>query len=71
MNPDRIVIGVDSKKAEQIFCKIYEPFTKNGSTFYLTKTPAAEIIKYASNSFLAIKISYINMIADLCEKSGV
>jgi UDPglucose 6-dehydrogenase len=71
MNPDRIVIGVDSKKAEQIFCKIYEPFTKNGSTLYVTKTPAAEIIKYASNSFLAIKISYINMIADLCEKAGV
>lgn len=71
MNPDRIVVGVENKRAEEIFLKIYKPFTDNGSTLFVTKTPAAEIIKYASNSFLAIKISYINMLADLCEKADV
>lgn len=71
MNPDRIVVGVDSEKAEQIFREIYEPFTNKGSKLFITKTSAAEIIKYASNSFLAIKISYINMLADLCEKAGI
>lgn len=71
MNPDRIVVGVESEKAERIFREIYKTFTDKGSILYLTKTPAAEIIKYASNSFLAIKISYINMLADLCEKADV
>ena len=71
MNPDRIVVGVDNERAAQIFREIYKPFITNGNTLYLTKTPAAEIIKYASNSFLAIKISYINMISDLCEKADV
>lgn len=71
MNPDRLVVGVDSKRAEKIFREIYKPFTDKGSAFYVTKTSAAEIIKYASNSFLAIKISYINMLAGLCEKAGV
>ena len=71
MDPDRIVVGVDSDKAEQIFQRLYKPFLDNGSTLFITKIPAAEIIKYASNSFLAIKISYINMLADLCEKAGV
>ncbi|MCC7551066.1 MAG: UDP-glucose/GDP-mannose dehydrogenase family protein [Methanobacterium sp.] len=71
MNPDRIVIGVESKRAVEIFQEIYQPFTENGNTLFVTKTSAAEIIKYASNSFLAIKISYINMLADLAEKVGV
>lgn len=71
MDPDRIVVGVDSDKAEHIFQRLYKPFLDNGSTLFITKIPAAEIIKYASNSFLAIKISYINMLADLCEKAGV
>ena len=71
MNPDRIVVGVESEKAEGIFHEIYKPFTDNGSALFITQTAAAEIIKYASNSFLAIKISYINMLADLCEKAGV
>jgi UDPglucose 6-dehydrogenase len=71
MNPDRIVVGVSSEKAGNIFKELYKPFTDKGNTLFLTKTAAAEIIKYASNSFLAIKISYINMLADLCEKTGV
>lgn len=70
MNPNRIVVGVDSQKAEKIFEEIYQPFTKQGYPLLFTDVPSAEIIKYASNAFLAIKVSYINMIADLCEKTG-
>lgn len=71
MNPDRLVIGVNSKKAELILKNVYEPFIENGNKIFITKTAAAEVIKYASNSFLAIKISYINMLSDLCEKAGL
>ncbi len=71
MNPDRIVIGVESERAAVLFKKMFKPFTDKGSKLFFTKTAVAEIIKYASNSFLAIKISYINMLADLCEKTGV
>lgn len=70
MNPNRIVVGVDSDKARKIFAEIYEPFTSKGYPLLFTDIPSAEIIKYASNAFLAIKVSYINMIADLCEKAG-
>lgn len=70
MNPSRIVVGVDSERAKKIFEEIYEPFTSKGYPLLFTDIPSAEIIKYASNAFLAIKISYINMIADLCEKTG-
>lgn len=71
MNPDRIVVGVESKRAENLLCELYKPFTDNGSTLFVTEIAAAEIIKYASNSFLALKISYINLLADLCEKTSV
>lgn len=71
MNPDRIVIGVESQRGEEIFRKLYKPITDKGYNLLFTKVPAAEIIKYASNSFLAIKISYINMLADLCERADV
>lgn len=71
MNPDRIVVGVESNHAEKLFRELYKPFTDKGSTLFVTQTAAAEVIKYASNSFLAIKISYINMLADLCEKANV
>jgi UDPglucose 6-dehydrogenase len=70
MNPNRIVVGVDSERARKIFEEIYEPFTSKGYPLLFTDIPSAEIIKYASNAFLAIKISYINMISDLCEKTG-
>lgn len=70
MHPNRIVVGVDSQRAREIFEKIYEPFTKQGYPLLFTNIPSAEIIKYASNAFLAIKVSYINMIADLCEKTN-
>lgn len=70
MNPHRIVVGVESERGRKIFEEIYEPFTKKGFPLLFTNIPSAEIIKYASNAFLAIKISYINMISDLCEKTG-
>jgi len=70
MNPDRIVVGVNSEKAKSIMEEIYKPFTDKGYPLILTTTTTAELIKYASNSFLAMKISYINMVADLCEKVG-
>lgn len=70
MNPNRIVVGVDSDHAREIFEEIYQPFTSKGYPLLFTDIPSAEIIKYASNAFLAMKISYINMIADLCDKTG-
>ncbi len=70
MNPHRIVVGIDSEKARETFEKIYEPFTEKGYPIVFTDIPSAEIIKYASNAFLAMKISYINLMADLCEKTN-
>ena len=70
MNPDRIVVGVDSDRAKEIIKEIYKPFTDKGYPLIITNTTTSELIKYASNSFLAMKISYINMVADLCEKVG-
>jgi UDPglucose 6-dehydrogenase len=70
MNPDRIVVGVESERAEKIFRELYKPFTDKGFPLLVTNTAAAELIKHASNSFLALKISYINMVSDLCEKVG-
>ncbi|MBK3332849.1 UDP-glucose/GDP-mannose dehydrogenase family protein [Persephonella atlantica] len=70
MNPDRIVVGVESERARKIMEELYRPFTEKGFPLLITTPAAAELIKHASNSFLAMKISYINMIADLCEKVG-
>lgn len=70
MKPDRIIIGVDSKKSERYLKKLYQPLMKKCGTFMVTSTQNAELIKYASNSFLATKISFINEIADLCDKLG-
>lgn len=68
MNPDRIVIGTEDKKAKDIISKTYQYFS-NDKIFH-TNIITAELIKYASNSFLATKISFINEIANLCEKVG-
>lgn len=70
MNPDRIVVGVESDKARKIFEKLYKPLTDKGHPLLVTTPATAELIKHASNSFLALKISYINMVADLCERVG-
>jgi len=70
MNPDRIVVGVESEKAKDMFKELYKPFVKKGIPLIITTPAAAELIKHASNSFLAMKISYINMVSELCEKVG-
>lgn len=67
MNPDRIVIGVESEKAKRILKQLYEPFN---APIVITDIKGAELIKHASNSFLATKISFINAIANICEKVG-
>lgn len=67
MHPDRIVIGVESEWAEQKLRQLYADIE---ATVLVTDVKTAEIIKHASNSFLAMKISFINMIADLCDKTG-
>ena len=68
--PDRVVIGTDSQEAYKIMCDIYRPIYINKNPITHTSVETAEMIKYASNSFLALKISYINEIANLCELLG-
>ncbi len=66
MHPDRVIIGVETKKAEEILVKIYEKFKDK---ILVTNIDTAELIKHASNSFLAMKISFINLVSELCEKT--
>ena len=68
MNPDRIVVGVEDEKSQKIFAEIYEKFAPE--KLVATDIVTAELIKYAANSFLATKISFINEMADLCEAVG-
>ena len=70
-NPDRVIIGTDSKKANRILKSLYSPITKKNSRYFNTSRRGAELIKYASNAFLATKISFINELANLSEKTGV
>jgi UDPglucose 6-dehydrogenase len=67
LNPDRVVIGVESKRARDILLELYKPL---GAPILVTDIKSAEIIKHASNSFLATKISFINVISQICEKVG-
>ncbi|WP_366923783.1 UDP-glucose/GDP-mannose dehydrogenase family protein [Metallumcola ferriviriculae] len=67
MNPDRVIIGASSNKAAEIMKKLHEPFN---APVLITDVKSAEMIKYASNAFLATKISFINEIANICEKVG-
>ena len=69
--PDRVVIGSNDKKSEKILKNLYSPLISKGAKFVSTNRRAAELIKYASNAFLATKITYINEIANLCEKSNI
>ncbi|NLU27258.1 MAG: UDP-glucose/GDP-mannose dehydrogenase family protein [Hungateiclostridium thermocellum] len=69
-HPDRVVIGVESKEAAKIMKKVYRPLYLNETPFIITNIETAEMIKYASNAFLATKITFINEIANLCEKVG-
>ncbi len=68
--PDRVIIGTDSKKAYKIMRNVYRPLYINKNPITHTSIETAEMIKYASNSFLALKISYINEVANLCEVVG-
>lgn len=70
IRPDRVVIGADSEKAKNIMLDLYKPFVRNQNPIITMDTKSAEMVKYASNSFLAVKISYINEIANICEKVG-
>ena len=69
--PDRVVVGSNSKKATRILRNLYSPLVSKGAKFVSTNRRAAELIKYASNAFLATKITFINEIANLCEKIDV
>ena len=70
MRPDRVVVGVMGEEAKNVLEKIYSPLNLIETPIQFTDLDTAELIKYAANAFLAVKISYINQIADLCEKDG-
>ena len=70
MRPDRIVIGTSSDRAQKVLQEVYRPLYLNETPIVFTRRETAEIIKYAANAFLATKITFINEIADLCEKAG-
>ena len=69
--PDRVVIGSNDEKSKKILKNLYSPLISKGAKFLSTNRRAAELIKYASNAFLATKITFINEIANLCEKTGI
>ena len=69
--PDRIVVGSNDKKSIRIMKNLYAPLISKGAQYVNTSRRAAELIKYASNAFLATKITFINEIANLCEKTGI
>ena len=71
INPDRVVVGTNSERANKILKSLYQPIVKKNSRYIKTSRRGAELIKYASNAFLATKISYINELANLCEKTDV
>jgi UDPglucose 6-dehydrogenase len=70
LKPDRIVIGLESERAEKIMQKLYKPFTLNGHPIIFMDIPSAEMTKYAANAMLATRISFMNEIANLCEIMG-
>jgi UDPglucose 6-dehydrogenase len=70
LRPDRIVVGTESEKAEKIMSRLYKPFVLNGHPIIFMDIPSAEMTKYAANSMLATKISFMNDIANMCEIVG-
>ncbi len=68
--PDRVVCGVDNEQAAAVMRELYEPFVRNGHPILVMDVRSAEMVKYASNAMLACKISFINEMANLCEKTG-
>jgi UDPglucose 6-dehydrogenase len=70
MKPDRVVLGVDSEHAAEVLRDLYSPFVRTGHEIMIMDVPSAEITKYAANSMLATRISFMNSIARLCEETG-
>ena len=70
MSPDRVVVGVESERAKELMTRLYRPFLLNNFRVKFTDIPSAEMIKYAANSMLATRISFMNDIANLCEMVG-
>lgn len=70
MKPDRVVLGVDSDHAAQVLRELYAPFVRAGAPILMMDVPSAEITKYAANAMLAARISFMNSMAQLCEKTG-
>jgi UDPglucose 6-dehydrogenase len=68
--PDRVVCGIEDERTAEAFKQLYDPFVRNGHPIYMMDIPSAEMVKYASNNFLATKISFINEMANLCEAYG-
>ena len=68
--PDRVVVGVENEETGELFRRLYEPFVRNGHPIYIMDILSSEMVKYASNNFLATKISFINEMANLCEAYG-
>lgn len=70
LRPDRVIIGTTSEKAKEIMLNLYSPFVRNQHPVIVMDEKSAEMVKYASNSFLAVKISFANEIANICESVG-
>jgi UDPglucose 6-dehydrogenase len=70
MKPERVIVGTSSDKSKKIMENLYEPFIRTGNPIYFMDEKSAEMTKYAANSFIAMKISYMNEIAKLCELTG-
>ena len=70
MKPDRVVVGVDSEYARRVLAELYEPFVRTGNPIIFMDVASAEITKYAANAMLATRISFMNMIANLCHAVG-
>jgi UDPglucose 6-dehydrogenase len=70
LKPDRVVVGTKSEKARKIMRQLYEPFVRQGNPIYFMDERSAEMTKYAANAYLATRISFMNEIANLCEKTG-
>ena len=70
LNPDRVVVGVESERAAEFLAALYKPLTDKGAFLHVTNRASSELIKYASNAFLATKITFINELISLCDKVG-
>jgi UDPglucose 6-dehydrogenase len=70
MRPDRVVIGVESERAREVLRQIYRPLYLIEAPILFTNLETAELVKYAANSFLAMKVTFINEMADICERAG-